>query len=199
MNLEKERLKRLVRLMSGGDTQAFREFFDLLYPRFYRFAFYYVKSDILSEEIVSDVFMKLWNNREKLPEIEQLDLYFFRAIKNQALTYIKKESKHLLVYSDEYSSKLEYVEPENLLIAKELSRKIEESICELPDKCEIIFRLVREDGLSYKKTAELLDITPKTVENQIAIATKKIKGALDGFYHDRGLLNKIISYSILLM
>ncbi len=192
--MEKERLKRLVRLMSGGDAQAFREFFDLLYPRFYRFAFYYVKSDILSEEIVSDVFMKLWNNREKLHEIEQLDLYFFRAVKNQALTYIKKESKHLLVYSDEYSSKLEYVEPENLLIAKELSRKIEEAICELPDKCEIIFRLVREDGFSYKKAAELLDITPKTVENQISIATKKIKEALDGYYSQPKAERKIISF-----
>ncbi len=196
--MEKERLKRLVRLMSGGDAQAFREFFDLLYPRFYRFAFYYVKSDILSEEIVSDVFMKLWNNREKLHEIEQLDLYFFRAVKNQALTYIKKESKHLLVYSDEYSSKLEYVEPENLLIAKELSRKIEEAICELPDKCEIIFRLVREDGLSYKKAAELLDITPKTVENQISIATKKIKEALDGYYSQPKAERKIISFFNLL-
>lgn len=192
--MEKERLKRLVRLMSGGDAQAFREFFDLLYPRFYRFAFYYVKSDILSEEIVSDVFMKLWNNREKLHEIEQLDLYFFRAVKNQALTYIKKESKHLLVYSDEYSSKLEYVEPENLLIAKELSRKIEEAICELPDKCEIIFRLVREDGFSYKKAAELLEITPKTVENQISIATKKIKEALDGYYSQPKAERKIISF-----
>lgn len=180
--------------MAKDSPLAFKEFFDLLYPRFYRFAFYYLKSDILSEEVVSDVFLKIWNNRKKLIHVEQLDLYFFRSVKNQAFTYLKRESRSILVYTDEQSSNLEYNEPENLLIAKELNEKVEEAISSLPEKCEIIFRLVREDGLSYNATAELLDISRKTVENQIAIATKKIRSALDQNYQQPSLMKKIFFF-----
>jgi len=175
-------IRQLTQAMAADDSGAFKQFFDLLYPRFYRLAFYYVRSDVLSEELVSDVFLKIWNNRKKLPEIERLDFYFFQSVKNQAFTYLKRESN--LPFGDERtlkSSRIEYNEPENLMIARELAAKIEESIRQLPEKCEMIFRLVREDDMSYKEVAELLDIAPKTVENQMHIALKKIKAALDEY------------------
>lgn len=175
-------IRQWVQAMAADDTEAFKQFFDHHYPRFYRLAFYYTKSDVLSEELVSDVFLKIWNNRNKLPEIERLDYYFFQSVKNQALTYLKRESK--LPYEDENalkSSRVEYCEPENLMIARELAAKIEEAIGQLPGKCEVIFRLVREEGMSYKEVAGLLDIAPKTVENQMHIALKKLKIILDEY------------------
>ena len=175
-------IRQLTQAMAADDTGAFKQFFDHLYPRFYRLAFYYVRSEVLSEELVSDVFLKIWNNRKKLPEIERLDVYFFQSVKNQAFTYLKREAK--LPYEDERtlkSSRIEYNQPENLLIARELAAKIEEAIGQLPGKCEMIFRLVREDGMCYKDVAELMDIAPKTVENQMHIALKKIKTTLDEY------------------
>ena len=190
----KNEINRLVRLMAQDDTRAFREFFDLLYPRFYRFAFYYLKSEMLCEELVSDVFLKIWNNRKRLIFVDQLDFYFFRSIKNQALTYLKRESRNSLVSMTENAPNVEYLEPENLLIAKELAEKIEKAIALLPDKCQIIFRLVREDGLSYNSAAELLDISRKTVENQIAIAAKKIKDTLERHYQQRNIMKRILFF-----
>jgi RNA polymerase sigma-70 factor (ECF subfamily) len=169
--------------MAIDDAPAFKQFFDLLYPRFYRLAFHYMKSDDLSEEIVSDVFLKIWNNRKRLPDVNNLDVYFFKAIKNQAYTYLKREARRALQDAESIKSlELEYAEPENLLIAKDLAEAVEQAVSALPDKCQMIFRLVREDNLSYKDVADLLDLSIKTVENQMTIALKKLKCAVDDHY-----------------
>ena len=169
--------------MAIDDAHAFKQFFELHYARFYRLAFHYVKSDDLSEEIVSDVFLKIWNNRKRLPEISNLDVYFFTSIKNQAFTYLKREARR--VFLDAQSAKslnLEYIEPENLLIAEDLAHAVEQAVSALPDKCQMIFRLIREDEMSYKDVAGLLDLSIKTVENQMTIAIKKLKCAIDDHY-----------------
>ena len=183
-------IRHLILAMAADDSRAFKQFFDELYPRFYRLAFYYVKSDILSEELVSDVFLKLWNNRKKLPDIERLDYYFLQSVKNQALTYLKKKSNTLYVEKDK-SNRIEYTQPENLLIASELADKIEEAISNLPDRCEMIFRLVREENMSYKEVAELLAISNKTVENQMNNALKKLKFTLDQYQNAHADYSKV--------
>lgn len=169
--------------MARDDGHAFQQFFDLLYPRLYRYAFRFVRSDVLCEELVSDVFMKLWNNRRKLPDVEQLEFYIFRSVKNQVLTYIKRNEKGIVDLDDSIQSQLiEYRNPDNLMIAGELAEMVEKAISDLPVRCETVFRMVREDGLSYREVAELLEISPKTVENQMGIALKKLKGAVEAYY-----------------
>jgi RNA polymerase sigma-70 factor (family 1) len=178
-----EVIRRLVHLMAIDDALAFKQFFDLLYARFYRLAFYCVKSDDLSEEIVSDVLLKIWNNRKRLPEINNLDVYFFKSIKNQAYTYLKREARRAFLDAQSVKSlNLEYAEPENLLIAKDLAHAVEQAVSALPDKCQMIFRLIREDGMTYKDVADLLELSIKTVENQMTIAIKKLKCAVDDHY-----------------
>jgi len=168
--------------MEKNDGRAFEEFFNVLYPRFYRYAFLYLKSDVLCEEVVSDVFIKLWNARQKLNKVKQLEFYFFRSVKNQALTYLKRNANQPFELTEYiFSGLIDYREPENLLIAAELAEKIEQAISSLPNKCEAIFRMVREDGLSYKYVAELLDISPKTVENQMNIALKKLRIIIENY------------------
>jgi len=184
MKLNEEELRRLIQLMEKNDGKAFEDFFNILYPRFYRYAFLYVKSDVLCEELVSDVFLKLWNIRHKLNEVKQLEFYLFRSVKNQAITYLKRNSnKHEEITEYNQSSLVDYREPERLLIAAELSEKIEEAVSSLPNKCQIIFRMVREDGLSYKQVAVLLEISPKTVENQMSTALKRLKRIIENYYN----------------
>ena len=192
--MNSEAIRRLVHLIAIDDAMAFRQFFDLQYARFYRLAFHFVKSDELSEEIVSDVFLKIWNNRKRLRDVSCHDVYFFKAIKNQALTYLKREARR--AFNDAQSvksSNLEYTEPENLLIAKDLARAVEDAVSALPDKCQMIFRLIREDGLSYKEVADLLELSVKTVENQMTIAIKKLKSAVDD-HHQMNLVYKSITF-----
>ncbi|MDF9796945.1 RNA polymerase sigma-70 factor (family 1) [Catalinimonas alkaloidigena] len=180
--MEEFEISLLVKKIAKGDSAAFKLFFDKLYPRMYRLAFFYVKSDVLSEELVSDIFLKVWNNRKKLPEVKKLDFYLYQAVKNQSLTYLKKESQLSTIDLPALKSmRIEYSEPESIMIARELAVKIESAISELPDKCEMIFRLVREEEMSYKEVAELMDISSKTVENQMSIAIKKLKATLDAY------------------
>lgn len=189
-----EAIRRLVQLMAVDDAQAFKQFFDLLYARFYRLAYYYIRADSLSEEIVSDVLMKIWNNRKRLPEVINLDVYFFKAIKNQAYTYIRREARRAMLDAQSVKSlDLEYREPENLLIAKDLAERVEQAISALPEKCQMIFRLIREDGMSYKDVADLLDLSIKTVENQMTIAIKKLKCAVDDHYQMNLIYKSITS------
>ncbi len=192
--------RQLIQAIANDDRQAFKRFFDRFYPRLYRLAFHYVRSDVLSEELVSDVFLKIWNSRKKLPEIEQLELYFFRSVKNQALTYLKRESRGLPANADSVrSTYIEYNQPESLYLANELAAKIEAAISQLPEKCEIIFRLVREDGLRYKEVAQLLDISPKTVENQMHIALQKLRVALHDYQRAEAVPSYIPGWHLLLI
>lgn len=197
--MEENEISHLVKKIAEGNSKAFKLFFDKLYPRMYRLAFYYVRSDVLSEELVSDIFLKLWNMRQQLPEIQKLDFYLYQSVKNQSFSYLKKEARLPIAdLTTLKSQRIEYNEPESILIARELAVKIEEAIADLPDKCEMIFRLVREEGMSYKEVSALLEISPKTVENQMSIAIRKLKATLDT-YHDSKSDSSHISLGYLLI
>jgi RNA polymerase sigma-70 factor (ECF subfamily) len=127
--------------------------------------------------------MKLWNKRKKLPEIEHLQFYIYRSVKNQVYTYLKRNMKGAVELDDSIESHLvEYRTPDNLMVTGELAQLVERSVSDLPARCQVVFRLVREDGLSYKEVAELLEISPKTVENQMGIAIKKLKAVVEKYY-----------------
>ena len=97
-------------------------------------------------------------------------------VKNQSLKYIRKR-KIDLSSMDDYtmSNMIDYIEPEKLFIGKELAIELELVVRTLPARCQIIYRLVREDGLKYKNVAEILSISQKGVENQMLIAAKRIR------------------------
>jgi RNA polymerase sigma-70 factor (ECF subfamily) len=136
------------------------------------------------EEIVSDVFFNIWQNRQQLPFINDLDAYLYKAAKNKALHYIEKAERELdredLSFALEYTADNET--PESRIIDEELSRILTEAIESLPEKCRLIFKLVREDELKYKQIAEILSISVRTIDAQMAIAKAKIEAAIKKFY-----------------
>ncbi len=166
-----------------SDENAFRHFFDHYYARLLRFAYFLIKSDELAKEIVSDVFIKIWNNRAKLIHIEKMDYYMFKATRNQSLTYIGKLDMNLddLEILPE-TAVIHYKTPENMLLNQELTQKIEKSISNLPLKCQTIFRLSREDGFKFSEIAGILEISESTVKNQVTIALKKLKADLNDYF-----------------
>ena len=133
-----------------------------------------------AEDIVSDVFFKCWSNRKNLVEIQSLDTYLFVAVKNQSLNYIKKFSHIHLVQIDD-TNELQFLNtfnPQEALETKELMFKLEQAVETLPQQCRIIFRLIKEEDLRYKEVAKILDLSPKTVKNQLYRAMKKLNGVL---------------------
>jgi len=158
------------------DQLAYRELFTSLYGRLFGFARTIIASRESAEEIVSDVFIRVWERRREIEKIRNLKLYLYVATRNIAFNYLDKQkrtaSNSLHDVEAEFTSI--YFDPEQLLVTADMLAIIQKAIDQLPPRCKIIFKLVKDDGLKYKEVAEILNLSVKTVENQLAIALEKI-------------------------
>lgn len=165
------------------DAHAFEFIFNTFYDKLYRVAYYYMSSDENAEDAVAEVFYKLWNNRKKLNKIENLENYLFFMIRNQCLSTLRAGKK--INYTDKeynFSQQITVTNPENSLISQEFIQYLNDHIRSLPPRCRVIFIMVKEDGLKYKEVADILNISVKTVENQMTKAIgylRKIVSAYD--------------------
>jgi RNA polymerase sigma-70 factor (family 1) len=170
-------LTDIVKVIAVHDSYiAYKKLFGLLFPSIKRFSYSLLKSPELAEEVASDVMITLWRRRETITAINNIKVYAFVIAKNLCLNILKKNSGGRIVSLDDISVDLRVDNntPEWILINDELRRSLNNAINELPTQCKIIFRLVKEDGLSYKEVAEILDISVKTVDSQLVIATRRL-------------------------
>jgi RNA polymerase sigma-70 factor (family 1) len=168
------------RIALYDDMKAYRQLCDLFYRRLNRTAYAFIKLKEPAEEIVSDVFIKVWQMRAKLPEIENLPVYLYTVTKNLCLKYITRQYKNPVTSLDimHFETSIDFNTPEEICISSDIIKKIRQALDELPPKCKLILQLVKEDGLRYKEVAEILHISELTVRNQVAIAIKKLGKAL---------------------
>ncbi|MGN6603213.1 MAG: RNA polymerase sigma-70 factor [Ginsengibacter sp.] len=154
----------------------FRIFFDQHYQRLCSYAYSYLKDEESCEDIVQDIFIKIWTNRQDLIGSEQLKFYVFSAVRNNCLTWLQKNKKYRLVEmkdEDEPGEITIKLDPEDKkanpteLIAKALDQ--------LPPKCREVFLLSRISNLTYLQIADNLGISVKTVENQMGKALKILR------------------------
>lgn len=170
-------LKKLTtRIAVDDDTIAYKELFLLYHARLVNFATSITSSKESAEEVVSDVFMKIWTNRSALTSVENFHLYVYIITKHLAINCFMKQKRQRVFSLDEtvVEFKTVYLDPEQLMITAEMLTRIRRAIRELPPRCQMVFKLVKEDGLKYREVAELLDLSPKTIENQMTIALRKI-------------------------
>lgn len=165
------------------DMKAYKALYDLLSTSLHRFSFSIVKSKEVAEEIVSDVFIKIWQIRDRLPEIGNLKVYLYTITRNFSINYIQRNYKNSSVSIDalEIDPVISYGNPEELCISAEIIAQLREAIRQLPPQCRLVFQLVKEDGLKYKEAAEILNISVFTVRNQLAIAIHKLSEALPSY------------------
>jgi RNA polymerase sigma-70 factor (family 1) len=158
------------------DQQAYKELFTSLYSYLFRFAKTLVKDKETAEEVVSDVFIKVWERRKKLQKINNLKVYLYIAIRNIAFNYLEKQKRTATNPLEDIPVELTsvHIDPEQLMITADMLALIHVAINQLPPQCRIIFKLTKEDGLKYKEVAEILNLSIKTVENQLSIALHKI-------------------------
>lgn len=158
------------------DEQVFTDMYRQYFVKLYRFAISITHCREASEEIVHDVLINLWKKRNMINEIKNLNTYLYVSVKNLSLNYLRNEGKHIYVDAEMLYNEKSYIsiDPESVFIDKEGLNNLNLLINNLPVKCRMVFRLIKEDGLKYKEAAALLNISVKTVENQLAIALKKI-------------------------
>ena len=173
-------IKNLQLAIAHGDQDAFASLFRLLYPGLLNFALQYVHVKETAEEITNDIFVKLWNRKEYLHEIDNLSTYLYVSVKNHSLNYLKQYS-HLHVSvenADGESSLINRDDPEQQLEWKEIAFRLNQAIDSLPDQCRTVFKLIKEDGFRYKEVAEILGISPRTVETQLFRAMRKLQSLI---------------------
>jgi RNA polymerase sigma-70 factor (ECF subfamily) len=169
------------RISQNSDEHAYAQLYIAYMPYLLKFANSIIKNKELSEEVVSDVFIKIWQNRVDIGKIENLKLYMYVSTKNTAINYLSRHFRKDIVSIEEMSLNISLspYNPEQLLITSEAVKKINIEIQKLPPKCRLIFKLVKEDRLRYNEIARLLNISVKTIDNQMAIALKKISTSIN--------------------
>jgi RNA polymerase sigma-70 factor (ECF subfamily) len=174
-------LRLVLNEIAEGNEQSFEQVYKCFYKKLYQFAFAIVKQRMAAEEIAEDVFIKIWQNKSKLPQVQNLKVYLYTAIKNTALNYLSKQAiENLTEPFNNIDVQLNHAvtTPEQIMITAEMHKKVREAVETLPPKCKMIFKLIREDGLKYKEVAEILNISVNTIDAQMAIAVKKLGNSL---------------------
>ncbi|MEZ7505408.1 sigma-70 family RNA polymerase sigma factor [Flavobacterium sp. Arc2] len=179
----------LFQQIRNGQYEAMELFFNRYYTPLCRFGLSYESNSCLVEEKVADIFIQLWNNRNLLNKIKNPKSYIYVVVKNSLKTVRKSEQFHQQIDESKTNNTMfspsreqEIIENEQKEINTNLIREILDVI---PKKSRQAFELSRIDGLKYKEISIILNVTPKTVENHIAIALKYISKALDSHKKDR--------------
>lgn len=150
------------------DFEAFETLFNKYYNYLCQYVYTILSCEFQAEEVVSDVFIKLWNNRKQININSSLKAYLKISVRNQSIDYLRKRVKNKIslesIPENEYTIQ---VCPESDMIFNELNERIETVIGLLPPKGQHIFRLSRDEGLKYKEIAQQLNISIKTVETHM--------------------------------
>ncbi len=159
-----------------GNQKSFEVLFRKLYSDLVRYAFKITRDQSAAEEIVQDIFLYLWEKRNQLDVKGSIDSYLYSAVKNRCINWLKIELPKLQVTIDISDYEQAVRQSDNDENEEKVKKQlIDSAINRLPEKCREIFILSRSAGLTYQEIAEDLDISVKTVENQMGIALKKLR------------------------
>lgn len=145
-----------------------------------------------SHDIVQEVFVKLWHKKDEVSAILNIKAYLFRSVINSSLTYLENNKNKIKTDEFRVASQLS---TDSKLMTQELENKIQIALKALPPKCKAIFVLSRFEGLKNKEIAEYLNLSLKTVENQMGIALKRMKEDLKP-YLTREFLVVLLFFSV---
>ena len=159
--------------------EAYEALFMTHYPALIRSAYRLLGDPAASEDIVQDVFCKLWEKKNDLYHITSLKSYLFRMVINESLNHINK-NKAIHAREDSYSAFLDVADNSttNRLNVKELEKKVENTVRGLPPVCRKVFILSRYEQFSYNQIATELNISVKAVEKHITKALKALRDIL---------------------
>lgn len=177
-------LKRIAYLR---DEQAYKTVFIHFHPGLFRFCMGIVKHAEVAEEILSDTLLKIWTMESRLNYVENIELYLFKTVKNASLTWLSRQKNEYLSLGEEHNYINEPVHNsvEYLYINTETGREIEKAISILPQQCQLVFRLAKQEGFSYKQISAILEISQNTIESHMRTALKRIKTQLEAYLEEK--------------
>ena len=168
--------KELLELISEGDESAFAKLFTHYRNRIFSIAFKLTKSNISAEEIVQDVFLKIWLKRANLNNIQNFSGYLFIVTRNNAYKVLKRIARdYKIILITEKDQTLATNDTSDLLMEKEYNLVLQNAIERLPNQQKEVYIFVKEHGLTRNEVANRMQIQPDTVKFHLAQAMKKIR------------------------
>jgi RNA polymerase sigma-70 factor (ECF subfamily) len=169
----------IIRRISQGDKQEFEKLFRSSYVSLVRYAKTILKDHDTAEEIVQDLFFRLWQDRGNITIESSLNGYLFRSVHNKSLHFIEHQKVIDRHAGEIAASADETAEPvTDAIYYSELQSKVARVLERLPERCSVIFRMSRFEGLKYNEIAEKLSVSLKTVEANMGKALKEFRKAL---------------------
>lgn len=173
--------KELFQLIAQGDEPAFERLFHLYVPQIQPVILKMVKSEAVVKDIIQDIFLNIWVNRERLPAIESPSNWIFKIVYNRAYTWLEKQSVRdkakVIIYQQQEGAASANLTEENVSFS-ETARLVQQAIAQLPPQTRRIYLLSRETGLKSSEIAEELNLSLSTVKNTLVNAGRAIKAYL---------------------
>jgi RNA polymerase sigma-70 factor, ECF subfamily len=163
----------LIEQLTAQNELAFEKVFKRYYKALHAYAYTIVKNEDVADDMVQQVFYRMWNSAERVNIQSSIAAYLYRAVYNESLNYVKHQ-KIVLAHQKETAPymKSERDTAAGKIIHKELEQKLRQALNALPEQCRTVFQLSRFENLKYQEIAEQLGISVKTVENQMGKALK---------------------------
>ena len=179
--MNENELQVLIGKMKTGDRESFNQIFRRYYAPLTRFCVRFVADTDQSAEIVQDLFVKLWTNRDKLTFNSSFESYMLRSVRNAAITYINKERAHAETNERIYTDESDANDPSETLQSNNLEASYRKVLASMPEKRREVFLASRYDGLKYSEIADKLGLSQKTVEAHMSAAIKQLREGLKAY------------------
>lgn len=192
--LDVETGQDLITLIEKGRTPTFTRFYTSYFQKLLLASDKYVKDVYIAEELVQDVFLKIWENPYSIADVKSIKSYLYKSVINASINYINRqkniEQHHLKLVTELSDDDLKDLDEENEMIVL-----LHAEIDKLPAQCKKVFKLSRFEHLKYKEIALQLGVSEKTVENHIGNALKILR---ERFMNDEKLNKKGKSFLMLM-
>lgn len=168
--------RELMQRVAEGDRDAFAEVYDRSWNTIYATALSYLKSPEWAQDVVQDIFLKVWTGREKLREVEKPDAYLFILARNELVSALRNKFDCTPI-SEKYEDYLpgDCIQPDKALSLKETTELIEQAVEQLPPQQKLVYNLTRKQELSHESIAKELGLNTRTVNNHATRALNLIR------------------------
>jgi RNA polymerase sigma-70 factor (ECF subfamily) len=178
--LPPDTIKDLLVRVAEGDERAFRELFDRYHQQLGSFVLKLTRNADMAQDVVQDVFVKLWQQRASLPEVRNIETFLFVVSRNHVYDLLRKvlaERKRI----ERWASEVQHDESDGQLsdgLDEMHFSNLEAAVAKLPPQQQRVYRLKKQEGLKYKEIAELMGISPETVKKHMEAAVRNITSHL---------------------
>jgi RNA polymerase sigma-70 factor (ECF subfamily) len=186
--------RQILQLLASGDELAFNRLFDHYRAKIYSVAMHFLKSPVLAEEIIQDVFLKIWLKRAELPGIQRFDAYLFITARNIIFDRLKKQAYETATLGHLTGRDMYTADTDHSIRQHQFEALLDEAVSHLPPQQKHIFRLAKTEGLSHELIARRLNISRLTVKKQMSRALRYLRQYLNKYTDVWLILPLLISY-----